>query len=134
MKKTVILLFTFFCISVCSCNIVPRNLLLGTWQVNKVVMSADVEGMDVEKTLEYDDYYYLFSGGGGGKVRLGDDIWDFSYTYNRETGTIVMTRDGSETVMTIEALTDKELIFHTMSSLGTFFSAKSQVFCTRVRQ
>lgn len=44
-----------------------------------------------------------------------------------------MTRDGSETVMTIEALTDEELIFHSMSALGSLFSAKSQVFCTRVQ-
>lgn len=133
MKKIVILLFSLLCIFVCSCNKTPRNLLLGTWQVNKVVMSVAVDGIDAEKTLEYDDYYYLFSGGGVGKYRLGDDIWDFTYTYNRETGTIVMTREGSETIMTIEALTDEELIFHSMSALGSIISAKSQVFCTRVQ-
>lgn len=137
MKKITILFLSLLCAIVCSCQKSPQDLLLGTWQVKRIEYTGSIGGAEAHQTMQMEDQnaYYVFTDGGNGMYQQEDYVQSFSYLFNEETNTLILTYKNSENVLTVETLTKDEFIFHSKAlSLGSIGSMNSQVFCTHVKK
>ncbi len=137
--KKIIFLLSLLCAIVCSCQKSPQNLLLGTWHVMRIEYTGSIGGVDGHQTTQMEDQnaYYVFTDGGNGMYQQQDNVQRFSYLFNEETNTIVLTykNSESESVWTVETLTKDEFIFHSKAlSLGIIGNMNSQVFCRKVKK
>ena len=137
MKKIAILLCSILCVIVCSCEKAsqePQDLLIGTWQVTKIVYSASV--INAQKTVDMEDQntFYVFAEGGTGKRWSGNNVQDFTYVFNEETNSVFVTQKGNESVWKVEVLTVDQLVYHTKAEVVAPVSSDAQVFCIKVKK
>ena len=137
MKKIIILL-SLLCAIVCSCQKSPQDLLLGTWQIMKIERTGSIGGVEAHETTEMEDQnaFFIFSDGGNGMYQQKDNVQTFSYLFNEETTTIILTYKNSdrESVCSVETLTKDEFVFRTTSTLGSIANLSALYFCRKVKK
>ena len=108
MKKSLILILSLLCLTVCSCQKEdnPQDMLIGTWDVTATI-TAQGGGSQESK-----GWSITFREDGTGTVVAADPL-EFTYQYISENNTIRYTMEGIDSIMYVDSLTKDSFIIHT---------------------
>lgn len=139
MKRIIIL--SILVLLVCSCEITPRDILLGSWEITVTMYSqASIGDITIDGGSQIYNYIYTFEE--NGKCRVINieyhSVSEYTYFYNDLTKLMYFTnneRDSYEMIWTIDELTKNRIVAHLeKEDNSSFYSAKTLMTINGVKK